>query len=80
MKSRPGGVGWRTLLRDFAGMFYPPVCPVCHRHLVEGEEVLCKECIARIHRKYYHRVLDKQVANRIVDLKAPLQRAAAYYF
>lgn len=80
VKSRPGDVGWRTLLRDFAGMFYPPVCPVCHRHLVEGEEVLCMECIARIPRTYYHRVLDNQLANRLVDLKAPLQRAAAYYF
>lgn len=70
----------RGLLADLRGLFYAPVCPVCHRRLVKGERLLCLECHWNIPRTDYHLYDNTPLAAKLTDLRIPFERCAAYFF
>lgn len=79
--------GWKSVpaflrrcLADLSGMFFPPVCPVCHNRLVDGEETLCMECHWKIPRTDYHQTERNALAFKLTDLKTPIERCGAYFF
>ncbi len=70
----------RKLFRDLAGVLFPRCCPICHNTLVEGEELLCLECHWKIPRTNYHLSPNNPLLQKLISLKAPIERATAYYF
>jgi len=66
-------------LHDLSRMFFPICCPVCHRALVDGEQLLCTECHWNIPRTNYHLSTDNQLLQKLVSLNAPVEKAAAYF-
>lgn len=69
----------RILWADLSGMFFPKCCPVCHRALVEGEELLCMECVWKIPRTGYHLCPDNPLSHRLTDLEVPIERCASFF-
>lgn len=65
---------------DFSRMLFPVCCPVCHKALVKGESLLCLECMRKIPRTSYHLSDDNQLLHKLVDINAPIEKAASYFF
>jgi ComF family protein len=70
----------RRLFHDFTGVLFPRCCPICHKTLVEGEDLLCIECHWKIPRTYSHLDPNSKLLQKLISLRAPVERAAAYYF
>lgn len=69
----------KGLIQDLTGLFYAPTCPICHRRLVKGEELLCLECHWKIPRTDYHLSDNNPLSTKLVDLHLPIQRCGAYF-
>ena len=78
-----GGMGIMGILGrwmdDLRHLFFPEVCPVCGKALVEGEETLCLECDAAMPRTMFHLDSDNQLYYRLVSQHIPLVHAAAMF-
>lgn len=70
----------RSLLYDFSRILFPECCPVCHTPLVAGERLLCMECLAKMPRTHYHLSTDNPLHYKLVDIKAPVEKAASFFF
>lgn len=68
--------GW---LGDLRHLFFPEVCPVCGRALVDGEETLCLECDAAMPRTGFHLDPDNRLFYKLVSQHIPLVHAAAMF-
>lgn len=44
----------RTIWRDFSHLFYPRLCLLCEKPLIENEQVLCLHCLCELPRTNYH--------------------------
>lgn len=44
-----------NILKGVLNIFYPPLCSVCSRSLIEGETYICTHCYADIPRTNFHR-------------------------
>lgn len=70
----------RKLVHDFSRILFPVCCPVCHKPLVDGEELLCLECLWKIPRTDYHTQPENDLLRKLVDIKAPIEKAASFFF
>lgn len=70
----------KSLFRDFLRILFPKCCPICHKALVDGEEFLCLECLWKIPRTDYQFKPENELIRKIVDIKAPIEKAAAFFF
>lgn len=68
------------LAYDLSRMFFPICCPVCHKALVKGENLLCLECLWKLPRTGYHLSADNELLHKLVDINAPVEKAASYFF
>lgn len=59
-------MGWWT---DLLSVLYPTVCEVCGNALVDGEQIVCIECMARLPRLYFHRQPDHPFVRRMAAAK-----------
>lgn len=50
------------LFSDFAGIFFPPLCPACSEVLMKHEDVLCLGCMLDLPRTGFHNDTDNEVA------------------
>lgn len=66
-------------LNDLRHVFFPEVCPVCGRVLVEGEDTLCMECDALMPRTNFHLDSDNPLYYRLLSQHIPLDHAAAMF-
>ena len=64
--------------RALMGMLYPEVCEVCGRALVEGEEMLCLDCMAGMPLFSPADFTDTEIHRRL--MRIPIERAASLYF
>lgn len=65
-------------LKDLRGVMYPRECTVCHRPLVDGEEIMCMHCSISMPRTGYHLVDSNEVTQRLAG--GPyVQRAASWF-
>lgn len=70
----------KNLFQDFLRILFPKCCPVCHKALVEGEEFLCLECLWKIPRTDYQFKPENELIRKIVDIKAPIEKAVSFFF
>lgn len=70
----------KNLFRDFSRILFPKCCPICHKALVDGEEFLCLECLWKIPRTDYQFNQENELIQKIVDIKAPIEKAVAFFF
>lgn len=42
------------ILEDFVSLFYPRYCRGCHNALVQGEELICTQCLLEMPKSNYH--------------------------
>ena len=66
-------------LDSLVSMFFPQVCGVCGRSLVEGEKVLCSHCNLKMSRTNFHLSQNNELASRLV-CHAPISRVASLYY
>lgn len=59
-------MGW---LSDLLNILFPQVCEVCGATLVEGERVVCLQCLARMPRLYFHRQPEHPFVRRMAAAK-----------
>ncbi|MDE6383645.1 MAG: ComF family protein [Paramuribaculum sp.] len=64
--------------RALMGMLYPEVCEVCGRALVEGEEMLCLDCLAGMPLYSPADFSDTEIHRRL--MRTPIVRAASLYY
>lgn len=70
----------KRLAYDFSRVLFPVCCPVCHKPLVEGEALLCVECLYNIPRTNYHLSADNPLHYKLVDINAPIEKTASFFF
>lgn len=70
----------KSLAFDLSRVLFPVCCPVCHKALVEGEELLCIGCHFKIPRTGYHLSNDNPLHYKLINLHAPIEKAASFFF
>lgn len=68
----------RRCSRALMGMLYPEVCEVCGRALVEGEDMLCLNCLADMPLCSFADFTDTEIHRRL--MRVPIERAASLYY
>lgn len=68
----------KVWLGDLARLFFPPVCYVCGKPLVEGEEVMCLECSLGMPRTNYHLDADNPLHYKLLG-RVKFEKAAALF-
>ena len=69
----------RMLAGDVRHMFFPDVCAVCGRSLVEGEQTLCLECDAAMPRTGFHLDADNRLYYTLLSQHIPLVHAVSMF-
>lgn len=65
-----------TLWNDLLELFFPNVCHLCGRPLVEGEQQICLHCLCRLH--YAEDADPKQVASIFIG-QSEIREAGSYF-
>ena len=65
---------------SLTGMFFPEVCEICGKSLVEGEKVLCSHCNLKMSRTNFHLSTDNDLLNRLVCHARIYKAASMYYY
>lgn len=58
---------------------FPRVCTVCHTPLVQGEDVMCLKCLLNLPRTNLHTKQPNELTDRLMSLRAPIERATSLY-
>lgn len=66
-----------TIWNDLLHLFYPNLCALCQKPLVEGEEQICLECLCDLPHTGYHRQPDNPVEQRLAGTIA-LEHGSAF--
>jgi len=69
----------KTLLSDFAGLFYPDTCQACGNSLYKGENIICTFCMYHLPKTNYHEDEDNPVIRHFWG-KVNITAAASYFF
>lgn len=68
----------RTIWNDLLNLFFPNLCKICERPLINGEEQICLHCLCDLPRTGYHKRPDiNPVEERFLG-KFPIERASAF--
>lgn len=69
------------MIEALMGLIFPQVCGVCGRGLVEGERTICLQCRLEFPvTRFEERPLWNGLTEKLVTLRAPIERTAAYFF
>ncbi len=63
---------------DLLGVIYPHTCEICGEALLEGEKVICLNCLAKIPRKNFHGQFDSSIAMKFAGM-AGVRRIASFF-
>ncbi|WP_297058860.1 ComF family protein [uncultured Duncaniella sp.] len=61
-------------------LIIPKVCTVCHRALVEGEDIMCLDCMLKLPKTTFRSYETNELTDRLVSLKAPVTKANSLYY
>lgn len=64
---------------DLLGLFFPRLCLLCRKPLVDGEEHICLECLCNLPRTRFTDYTDNAVAQLFIG-KIPFQSATALFY
>ena len=70
----------RHIAQDLAGLFYPPVCPVCGGMMGEGNVLICTYCRNEIPLTFFCAQEHNSVRERLWELQLPVVNAASFFF
>ncbi len=68
-----------SMLIDFFSLIYPQVCVTCGSDLVQGESVLCLDCVFHLPQTNYHLQEDNPVIRHFWG-RVPVKAATSMYF
>ena len=66
-------------LKSFLNLFFPDLCVVCRRALMEDETYFCLDCSLALPETDYHRIPDNPAMDRFAG-KIVLQKATSYLY
>ena len=69
----------KTLVNNLIALFYPDICLLCGRTLIEGEECICLHCMIKLPRTNYH-LCPTNAAKERFDGRIPVQKASAFLY
>ncbi len=65
-------------IKELLNLLYPPLCVVCGRNLIAGEEHLCSACLYALPRTRFHSERQNPVCDRMAG-KLPFEKATAAF-
>lgn len=65
-------------LDELLDLFFPRLCPVCHRAMNRDEREICTNCLHRLPRTHYHLDPLSPMAQLFLG-KTPIERCAAFF-
>lgn len=68
----------KTIFRNFLNLFFPPMCIVCRKNLVEGENHICLECFFDLPKTNFLYEPDNPVEQLFAG-RIPFERVASNY-
>ena len=75
--------GWNILKKyrsGFVDMLFPRVCHICGVSLVEGEEVLCLDCLVNLPRTGIATSGFSELHKRLASPGVPIEKAAGWFY
>ncbi len=66
------------VIKELLNLLYPPLCVVCGRNLIAGEEHLCSACLYALPRTRFHSERQNTVCERFWG-KLPFEKATAAF-
>ncbi|MDD4361095.1 MAG: double zinc ribbon domain-containing protein [Bacteroidales bacterium] len=66
-------------IKELLNLLYPPLCVVCGRKLIAGEEQLCSACLYALPRTRFHAERQNPVCDRLFG-KVPFEKATAIFY
>ena len=69
----------RTIWSNFLNLFFPNVCRLCKRPLIDGENQICLFCLCDLPRTNYHKQIDNP-AEQLFFGKSQIEHATAYLY
>lgn len=69
----------RRMATSIVDIIFPRVCTVCHKSLVEGEDIMCLDCLFNLPRTNLHTRHPNELTDRLFSLKAPIERGTSLY-
>lgn len=67
------------LCDQFLSLFYPRICLICERELLEGEQHICLHCLSDMPKTNYHRIVDNPIEQLFYG-KVRIEKASGYFF
>ncbi|MFT4659983.1 MAG: ComF family protein [Patiriisocius sp.] len=68
-----------SILKSILGLFYPSICPGCSKILMNGEDMICVNCLFDLPFTDIHNKINNQVEERLAG-KIPFDAATALCF
>ncbi len=65
---------------SFINLLFPKVCTVCRNTLVEGEDIMCLDCLLKLPKTTFASYYSNELTDRLVSLKAPVTKANSLYY
>lgn len=72
-------MGIRRIISDLAGVVFPPLCPVCGRRMVDGEKLMCLECLDDLPRTNIHSDRLTRLFEKVANTSVPIERVASWF-
>lgn len=66
-----------TIWNNLLNLFFPNLCKVCEKPLIEGEEQICLGCLCDLPHTGYHKQANNPVEQLFIG-KTPIEHATAY--
>lgn len=70
----------KRVLNELLDVLFPRVCTVCHKALVQGEDVMCLGCLAELPLTNQHLRQPNDIHERLVTLHTPVKRCASMFY
>lgn len=70
----------RSILTDLLNLFYPNLCKLCRRVLIEGEEQICLDCLYHLPHTEYDDPRNNPVVHLLIDRQCLHTTAALLHY
>lgn len=65
---------------DLFDLFVPRLCTVCHKPLIDGEDIMCLNCLLDFPRTHLYRTQPNEIHERLISLKFSIEKASSLYW
>lgn len=71
---------WKKIANDLINFFYPNLCILCERKLIEGEDQICMKCYCHLPHTHFLPQTNNPVEQLLIDKEKVVQASAYFYF